>query len=141
MERMLVKEIMNTRLVKIKPSQTVYDAAFLLRENKVGSVIVEENDTVLGFITKRDIIGGTTLEHKNPDTTPASEIMVKDIITINPLENITKALELMEKHKIKKLLVEKNSEIIGIITLTDISKNTREVTRRVIDTCFIEQTH
>lgn len=141
MERMLVKEIMNTRLVKIKPSQTVYDAAFLLRENKVGSIIVEENDTVLGFITKRDIIGGTTLEHKNPDTTPLSEIMVKDIITINPLENITKALELMEKHKIKKLLVEKNSEIIGIITLTDISKNTREVTRRVIDTCFIEQTH
>lgn len=138
---MLVKEIMNTRLVKIKPSQTVYDAAFLLRENKVGSIIVEENDTVLGFITKRDIIGGTTLEHKNPDTTPLSEIMVKDIITINPLENITKALELMEKHKIKKLLVEKNSEIIGIITLTDISKNTREVTRRVIDTCFIEQTH
>ena len=138
---MLVKEIMNTRLVKIKPNQTVYDAAFLLRENKIGSVIVEENDTVLGFITKRDIIGGTTLEHKNPDKTPVSEIMIKKIITIHPLENITKALELMEKYKIKKLLVEQNDEIIGIITLTDISRNTREVTRRVIDTCFIEQTH
>ena len=113
----------------------VYDAASLLREKKIGSVlVVDENDNI-GLVTKRDIIGGTILAHKDPE---ASEIMKTDIITVHPLENIQTAVQIMEKNKIKKLIVVQDKQILGIITVTDISRATKDITKRVMDTCFNE---
>ena len=113
----------------------------LLQKHKVGSVIVAKGEDVLGIVTKRDIIGGTVLAHKNPERTLVSEIMKTEIITITPLENVMKAVELMEQNKIKKLIVVKDEQIVGIVTATDISRATKDVTKRVMDTCFLEETH
>ena len=138
---MIVKEIMKRNIVKIVPDKSVYDAAFLLREHKIGSVLVATDNDVLGIVTKRDIIGGSILAHKNPETTPVSEIMTTNIKTIHPLENIVKAAEIMEENKIKKLVVVNEDLIAGMITVTDISRATKEITKRVMDTCFQEETH
>jgi len=133
---MLVKEIMSKNIVTIDSNKSVYEAASLLRENKIGSVLAVDNEGNVGIVTKRDIIGGTILQHKNADITPVSEIMNTDVITINPLEKIEKAVELMEENKIKKLIVIKNKDIVGIITVTDISRATKNITKRIEDSCL-----
>ena len=133
---MLVKEIMSKNIVTIDSNKSVYEAASLLRENKIGSVLAVDNEGNVGIVTKRDIIGGTILQYKNADTIPISEIMNTDVITINPLEKIEKAVELMEENKIKKLIVIKNKDIVGIITVTDISRATKNITKRIEDSCL-----
>ena len=133
---MLVKEIMSKNIVTIDSNKSVYEAASLLRENKIGSVLAVDNEGNVGIVTKRDIIGGTILQYKNADTTPISEIMNTDVITIGPLEKIEKAVELMEESKIKKLIVIKNKDIVGIITVTDISRATKNITKRIEDSCL-----
>ena len=133
---MLVKEIMSKNIVTIDSNKSVYEAASLLRENKIGSVLAVDNEGNVGIVTKRDIIGGTILQYKNADATPISEIMNTDVITIGPLEKIEKAVELMEESKIKKLIVIKNKDIVGIITVTDISRATKNITKRIDDSCL-----
>ncbi len=139
-EKMLVKEVMTKNIVTIDADKSVYDASDLLREKKIGSVIVLDKEGDVGLVTKRDIIGGTILAHKNPETTPVSEIMITDIITVHPLENIQNAVDLMGKNKIRKLIVVKDKVILGIITVTDISWAIKDVVKRVMDTYFREET-
>ena len=135
---MFVKEVMTKNIVTMDADKSVYDAAFLLRKHKIGSVLAEDKEGNLGIVTKRDIIGGTILEHKNAENTPVSEIMKTDLITIHPLENIQNAVELMDKHKIKKLYVVKDDKIEGVITFTDVSRAIKDILKRVMDTCFVE---
>ena len=133
---MLVKEVMSKNIVTIDSNKSVYEAASFLRENKIGSVLAIDNQGNVGMVTKRDIIGGTILQHKNANTTPISEIMNTDIITIGPLEKVEKAVELMSEHKIKKLIVIKDKDVVGIITVTDISRATKDITKRLEDSCL-----
>ena len=137
---MFVKEVMTKNIVTIDADKSVYDASDLLREKKIGSVIVLDKEGDVGLVTKRDIIGGTTLAHKNPETTLVSEIMRTHIITVHPLENIQKAAELMDKNKVKKLVVVKENVIYGIITVTDISRATKDFVKRFLDIRFREET-
>jgi CBS domain-containing protein len=131
-----VKEIMSKSIISIDSNESVYTTAFKLRENKIGSIFGIDADRNIGIVTKRDIIEGTVLSDKNPHSTPVHEIWNTDIITIDPLERIDKAVELMETHHIKKLVVVHNKEVVGIITVTDISKATKHIENRFMDSCL-----
>jgi len=137
---MLVKEIMTKNVVTIAADKSVYDASFLLRKHKIGSVLVEDNKGNFGIVTKQDIVEGTILKHKNAEETPLLEVMRTDLITIDPLENIQNAVELMEKHKIKKLYVVEDDKIEGVITFTDICKSIKDIVKRVMNLIIIEET-
>lgn len=137
---MLVKEIMTKNVVTIAADKSVYDASFLLRKHKIGSVLVEDKKGNFGIVTKQDIIEGTILKHKNAEETHLLEVMKTDLITISPLENIQNAVELMEKHKIKKLYVVEDDKIEGVITFTDICKAIKDIVKRVMNLIIIEET-
>ncbi len=130
---MLVKEIMSRNVVSIKGDKSVYEASLLYRDLGVGSILISEENKIKGIITERDIIERTICEKKDPIETKVSEIMTKEMITIHPLEKIEDALELMKENNIKKLPVLKNQEIVGIITVTDISKARPDLSKRFMD--------
>jgi CBS domain-containing protein len=130
----LVKEVMARNLVTIKPEKSVYDASILYRDFKIGSLIVIENEKCIGILTERDIIERSICEKKDPMYTKVGDIMSSDIKTVHPLDTIEKALDTMFKFNIKKLPVQSNDEIIGIITVTDISKAKPDLSKRFMDT-------
>jgi len=71
--------------------------------------------------------------HKDPEKTKVNEIMSSDIRTIQSLETIEKALEIMNKYKIKKLPVISDNDAVGIITITDIAYARPEFTKRFME--------
>jgi len=131
---MFVQEIMSRTIVNIPASGTVFHAATLLREHKVGSILAIDDTGDVGIVTKRDIIYGTMLAKKDPVKTPVSDIMTRDIKTIHPLENVVTAVELMEHHHLNKLVVIKNEEVVGIITFTDIARAIKTELKQMLNT-------
>ena len=125
---------MTKNVVTIKPSKSVFEACMLYRDFKIGSLIVIENDKCLGIITERDLIERTICEKRDPATTNIGDIMSRDVKTVHPLDTIEKALDIMVKNNIKKLPVCFKDEIIGIITVTDISKARPDLSKRFMDT-------
>ena len=119
---MLVQEVMTRDVVTIDCKKTVYDACKIYSEIKVGSLVVMDRDIIVGIITERDIIERAILRKKNPEETKILEIMSPNIKTIHALAPIEKAVHLMKEHKIKKLPVLLNNEIVGILTETDLSQ-------------------
>lgn len=130
---MLIKEIMTKNVITINPNESVYDACVKYRDNKVGCLVVTDKETCVGIVTERDLIERTMCLHKDPDKTKISEIISYNVKTIQSLDTLDNALELMKKFKIKKLPVMSEKALVGVITITDIAKARPELTRRFID--------
>ncbi|MCK5458560.1 MAG: CBS domain-containing protein [Thermoplasmatales archaeon] len=133
MSEMLVKEIMTKKVVTIRSDDMVFDACILYRDEKIGCLVVVENEFCVGIVTERDLIERTLCMRKNPETTKVSEIMSSDIKTIYALDKVETAIDVMKKHKIKKLPVIADDKIVGIITVTDISKARPDISKRFME--------
>ena len=130
---MLVKEVMVKEVIKIDKNETVLQACNMYRDYKIGSLVVTEKGKCIGIVTERDLIERTICTGKNPKNTKVSEIMSSNIKTIHALESLEKAIEIMKANNIKKLPVVVNEEIVGIITVTDISKARPDLSKRFIE--------
>lgn len=130
---MLVKEIMTKKVVTIHSDDTVFDACLKYRDEKVGCLVVIENEFCVGIVTERDLIERTLCMRKNPEKTKVSEIMSSSIKTIYALDKVETAIDVIKKHKIKKLPVISADKIVGIITVTDISKARPDISKRFME--------
>ena len=133
MIRVLVNEAMTKKVITIDKNETVIQASNIYRDLKIGCLIVTDNGKVAGIITERDIIERTICDKRDPATTKVQEIMSSDIKTIHGLDKLEDAMEIMAKNNIKKLPVIKDGDIIGIITVTDVSRARPELSKRFID--------
>jgi len=122
---MKVKDIMTKNLIKTSIESTVSDAAKIMDGKNIGSLLIEENGKIIGIITERDILRKIVAKGRNPDETSVKDIMTSPLITIDAENSIEEANELISKNKIRRLPVEENGEIVGIITLRDVSNNLR----------------
>ena len=130
---MLVQEIMTKNVVTILSHDTVFDACVKYRDEKVGCLVVVENEFCVGIVTERDLIERTICMHKNPETTKVSEIMSSDIHTTHALDTLETAIGIIKKYKIKELPVIMEDKIVGIITVTDISKARPDISKRFME--------
>ncbi|MBI5331961.1 MAG: CBS domain-containing protein [Candidatus Aenigmarchaeota archaeon] len=115
----LVKEVMKTNVITIDADSSIKEAAFLMKDNGIGSVIVTGAKHVKGIATAEDIVYKHVADGVGKKI---SEIMSEKLITIDPEKTLEQASELMEKHSIKKLPVMKSDKLLGIITASDIAR-------------------
>jgi len=121
---MKVKDIMNN-IVKVPIDITVVKAAMLMKEKNIGSVVIQDGDDFVGILTERDILNKIVAAGKDTTKEIVKNIMSGPILTIDVDSDISEASEKMEKHNIRRLLVEENNKIAGIITLRDVTKSMR----------------
>ena len=92
-----IEKIMSTNVVSLDISKTAADAAALMTENKVGSVIVIKNDRPFGIVTERDLV------RRYFRDTLLESLASHPLITAEPTTTVEKAAEIMFKNKIRKL--------------------------------------
>jgi CBS domain-containing protein len=125
--RMKIKEIIKN-VKTISPGDTVKEAASVMSRHNIGSlVVVNSKKKVVGIVTERDIIEKVNARDKLASRVSIEDIMTSKVITIDANALIDDAVYLMVKHRIKKLPVLDNNELIGIVTSTDIVANSSEV--------------
>lgn len=121
---MKVKDCMCNEVKYISPNYTIKDCAKLMCDNHIGCIpVCDENKSILGLVTDRDIILRSIACDKLPDNTPVSEIMTTNVCTCNCEETIEDVQKLMSNNQIRRLPVIQDNKIVGIITLGDLSSN------------------
>lgn len=138
---MLVKEVMTHPVITIECSNTVLNACNMYRDCRIGCLVVTCSNGSIGLITERDLIERTICDKRDPEKTKVKDIMTVDIITIHALAKIEKALDIMIKNNIKKLPVVMKGDIVGMITVTDISRARPDLSKRFIDTWVRPEWH
>ena len=110
---------MKKNIVSAEASSSIKDAAQMMMENKVGCVIVLENNSPVGILTERDFVNRVAAKG-TAVSDPISSVMSSPLTTIDPEETVWEAAELMKSKKIHKLPVMKDNSVMGILTTSDL---------------------
>ena len=116
---MLLKDVMNTRVVVVEPEISLKEAAKTMCDKHIGSLIVIDNERIVGILTQTDILKAVALE-KDLEATLVEEVMNKKVMTIDYEKSVEDAVDVMIEGKIKRLPVTKDGKLVGIITASDI---------------------
>ena len=106
----------NPKLMAVSSELTVTDAAKVMNDSKIDSVLVFEDESVIGIVTDKDILGGVVAKGIDPSKITIKEITHKPIIKIHKNAKVRDAIALMNKHDIRRLIVEDDQRTIGVIS-------------------------
>jgi CBS domain-containing protein len=111
-----IEKIMSHNVASLDISKIAADAAALMSEKKVGSVIITKNGKPYGIVTERDLI------RRYFRDTLLESLASRPLITAETTTTIDKAAEIMLKNEIRKLpIIDENDLIAGIVTVTDLA--------------------
>ncbi|MDX1595394.1 MAG: CBS domain-containing protein [Nitrosopumilaceae archaeon] len=121
-----ITPFINPRLVVAASNLTVTDAAKVMLESRVNSVLVFEDDKVIGIVTNKDFLNDVVAKGLDPTKVRIKEITHSPLITIHKDSTVREALQLMRKHDIRRLIVKDNQRTIGTISQMKIIGNERD---------------
>jgi CBS domain-containing protein len=118
---MKVKEVMHKAMV-VEDNIKVKDAAKLMSEKGIGSLIIMKRDKIIGIITERDV-----MKNVGKLNMKISSVMSKNVKCIDIDESLDNAAILMSKYKIKRLPILKKGRLAGIITATELLAHSEDL--------------
>lgn len=124
-EKMDVGEICNRTVIFAYKHMSVSEAARLMLEQHVGSlVVIEETDNgrvVIGIMTDRDIAVAVVARDFNAQTLRVADVMSSAPITARAEDSVNDVLSLMRRHGVRRIPVTtEQGVLIGIVTLDDL---------------------
>ncbi|MCF8243951.1 MAG: CBS domain-containing protein [Saprospiraceae bacterium] len=106
----------------VKPNLTVYEAIRVMGEQNIGSVLVMEDDQLVGILTERDYARKVVLKGKFSADMFVHEIMTPHpgLTTVEPETSIEECMEIITAKKVRHLPVMENGKLIGLISIGDV---------------------
>ena len=111
-------------VVTVSPTTAVIEALRLMSEKNIGSVVVMDGEKYLGVMSERDYSRKVAIKGKSSTDTPVSSIMSTDLPAVKPTDSIEFCMEQMTKLNIRYMPVFAAEELIGIISMSDVVKQT-----------------
>ena len=122
-----------SKAISVTPETSVLDALKVMAENNIGSVVVMQDGKFMGIITERDYSRKVILKGKNSTDTKVSEIMTTEFPPLKPSDTVEHCMELMSQTNIRYLPVFDDKKLSGIISISDVVKETIIVQQATID--------
>jgi CBS domain-containing protein len=122
---MKVRDILNDKgelIYSIEPNSTVFEAIAEMEDKNIGSLLVMEEDDLLGIITERDYRSKVILRGRTSKTTRVEEIMTSDVHVVSPDKSVEECMAIMTERKFRHLPVIENSKVMGVISIGDLVK-------------------
>ena len=129
-----VSELYSHRVKTIESDQPLKEAAKVMNNMGISSLIVVKDGKAVGIITERDMMRSLMLDLVNLHKLPVRTFMSTNLLTIKENAPIEDAIEIMVSNKVKRLPVinamEDGSDLIGILSMTDIVNQHPELRQR-----------
>jgi len=123
-----IRELMTKEPHALASGATVMEAARLMRDEDMGIVPVVDGDKLVGTVTDRDIAIRVVAEGRSPETVTVGEIASRELVTIDPQQELDEALRLMARHHVRRLpVVEEDGKLVGIVAQADIARDASDV--------------
>ncbi len=119
----LVKHLLDSKgrhIISVAPDRSVLDAIKLMAEKTVGSLVVMNDEELVGIITERDYARKVIIKGRSSETTQVAEIMSTNVLTTSSAETVNSCMEMMTERRIRHLPVVEDNRIIGMISIGDL---------------------
>jgi CBS domain-containing protein len=116
-----VREIMTERPAMVGSGAPLTEAAQLMRERDIGSVLVADSGKLQGVITDRDIVMRLVAEGADPRAVVAGDVCSRDPICVGPQDDADQVLRLMRTRAVRRIPVVDGERLVGIVSLGDMA--------------------
>jgi CBS domain-containing protein len=121
-----VRDVMTPSVRTVSASQSLADVAEVMKGEDVGSVPVVEESRLTGIVTDRDIVTRAVAERRDPQTVKVDEIASREMVTVEPEQDLDEALALMARHQVRRLPVVEKGQLVGMLAQADVALEAKE---------------
>jgi CBS domain-containing protein len=122
-----VRDVMTERPRAVTPQTPLNEVAEVMETEDVGVVPVVEGDRVVGIVTDRDIVVRAIAKGKDPRGMPAAEVSSRELVTVNPDDDLSDALKLMAQYQVRRLAVTAEDErLVGVVSQADVALHAKD---------------
>src|SRR3989344_763500 len=134
---MKVKDLMVRDVLTCAKDDPVLAAAKKMLDHNVGMLVVVEDHLSrkpMGVVSDRDLLDRALVKKIKVDSTAVEKVMSKRLISVGPQESMEKAVELMKKNGIKRLVViDDLGALVGILSKEDVIRQILDIRRQLLD--------
>jgi len=121
-----IREAMTPNPETIDVSAQIVEAAKRMKEADAGMIPVTENGKLAGTVTDRDIAVRVVAEGRDPQSCTVGEIASRDVVTVEPDQDLSEALEMMARHQVRRLPVVEGDRLVGVLAQADVAREADE---------------
>ena len=120
-------------VIRSKPHAYVYsvdsedsllDGLRIMAEKGIGALVVLSGGRLVGIVSERDYVRKVALAERSLLNTRISEIMTREVISVGPRDSVQHCMELMTERRLRHLPVLAEGELIGLLSIGDLVKET-----------------
>ena len=120
-----VRELLQKKgshVISVDKDMTVFDAARVMNDHRVGSVVVLEDGHIIGMFTERDVLRRVVGERRDPVTTRVADVMTTEVVCCTLETSIEEAGGSMKNRRIRHLpVVDPDRRLLGLISIGDLN--------------------
>jgi CBS domain-containing protein len=110
------------QILSIGARESALEAARLMNRHKVGSLLVMQNETVVGIITERDLLERVLVGRRDPAKTTVEDVMTSEVLCCTPHTDIEEARAVMKNRRVRHLpVLGDDGELHGVISIGDLN--------------------
>lgn len=111
-------------MISVSPDTTIMDALKVMIEFRIGAIIVKDGDTLVGIWTERDLMRNVLTDGFDVNTARIGDFMTKRLFSVQHTASVYSLQDQFLGKRLRHLLVEKEGELIGILSAGDVMKAT-----------------
>lgn len=116
----IISQKVERQVVLLDENRSAWDAAALMVDKHIGSVVVTRASQVVGLFTERDLTRHVIRGRRDPDQVRIKDVMRTMVPRVAPDETGEACIELMKRHQCRHLMVYDKDAFVGIISLRDL---------------------
>lgn len=121
-----VRDAMTPNVRSAAPTDSLADAAQTMKQEDVGSLPVVEDDRLIGILTDRDIVLRAVAERVDPQSINVGGVASRDLVTVEPEQDLDEALALMARHRVRRLPVVEDGRLVGMLAQADVAVEAKD---------------
>ena len=108
-------------VITISPDATVKDAARLMHDHRIGSLVVADGEVLRGIFTERDVLWRVVAEGRDAATTVVKDVMTVDVIVVRPDREVDEIEAILREHRIRHVPVAGDHGLLGVLSIGDLN--------------------
>lgn len=117
---MSVERLINRNVIKVSSKTAIQEAARIMEQRKIGSLLIEKSDQLVGIVTETDIVRKAAADGMDLKKEAVEKIMSEPLISLEQTRSPQDAFDLMGDMGVRHLAITDHGKIIGILSVRDL---------------------
>jgi len=111
-----------SNIFSVAPNTTVADCVRKMNTERIGALLVVDEDKPVGIFTERDVMTRVLDAERDPKATLVSEVMSPDLACVNPDATVGDAMRVISEKRFRHLPVVEGGKVVGVVSIGDLTR-------------------